>query len=332
MYCYCTLCNGAPFVSITRFLYYHSSAVTFGNVTKHNKWIIQRVFITQIKCETSACQKPLFTNGPLAMFKETSGAFSWRIIASIKTGIHANSQRTSTNKCSKCSRAVIRRPYCRSLSAISRVKCRYRAQHDTGCLQYIRSIPTLRVPHLLITASAAAPRPTCITLPALRSSIFFPISRSPPSPPSQSILPNQIDGCLLHASLWPEARVSEFAAPQGERKQYKITRQCSTPGPGSVTARLNLINTCLYWSRPHSPMFFLFFVFFSFALPASPLVYKRSHPLVTQLILMLWKEHWDKRSLFAFPCTCHDQSRGYGWSWVGVWSSVQSFYCDTRMS
>lgn len=35
--------------------------------------------------------------------------------------------------------------------------------------------------------------------------------------------------------------MSEFAALQGERKQYKITRYCSTPGPGSVTAHLNLI-------------------------------------------------------------------------------------------
>lgn len=58
--------------------------------------------------------------------------------------------------------------------------------------------------------------------------------------------------------------MSEFAALQGERKQYKITRYCSTPGPGSVTAHLNLINTSLlissilllhvFTALPYSPV------------------------------------------------------------------------------
>lgn len=74
------------------------------------------------------------------------------------------------------------------------------------------------------------------------------VSQSSPSLLSQSVASNRIDGCLLHAYLWQEVSASEFAAPQGKRKQCKITRKCSTPGPASVTAHFNLINTCLYWS------------------------------------------------------------------------------------
>jgi len=100
MYCCSALCSRAPFVSINRFFCYHSSSVTFGNVTKLNKWLIHHIFITQIKCETCMCQRPVFTNGPLAVFKETNSAFSWRIITSINIGNEINGQLTSTNGCS----------------------------------------------------------------------------------------------------------------------------------------------------------------------------------------------------------------------------------------
>lgn len=87
---------------------------------------------------------------------------------------------------------------------------------------------------------------------------FLPISLSSLSPLHQSIASNWIDVCLLHASLWPKARVSEFAALQGERST-RLHARCSSPRPGSVTACLNLINTCLYWSGPNSCICFVIF-------------------------------------------------------------------------
>lgn len=60
MYRHCTLCSRGPFVSINRFFSYHSSSVTFGNVTKPNKCITRLIFITQTECETLTCQKAFF--------------------------------------------------------------------------------------------------------------------------------------------------------------------------------------------------------------------------------------------------------------------------------
>lgn len=59
-------------ICLYQFLLLSSSVVTFGNITKRNECI----FITQIKSEMCACQKPVYTNGPLNVFKETIGAFS----------------------------------------------------------------------------------------------------------------------------------------------------------------------------------------------------------------------------------------------------------------
>lgn len=149
------------------------------------------------------------------------------------------------------------------------------------CLKF----PKLNL-NLLITAVLR-----CCSPPAERRRLwgpqFLPIILSPLSPLPQVNRPKP-DWRLFIACFFMARGVSEWVSLLLCREKEDSTRlhaRCSTPGPGSVTARLNLINMCFYWSSPHSCML-EFFPHPGFLL----LVLSVKAKCKLSLILVLWKK------------------------------------------